>query len=161
MNTILLWAITVALLSVGIAGTLFPAVPGLALVFVGILFYAIATGFSTISTTTIVLFGIVVLIGLLADFWASVAATSAGGGSARAIAGVIIGSLVGMIAAGPPGLFIGAFMGAFAGAILSGQSYKKATKVALYSIIGMVGSALIQLLLALVLTAAFVITVIR
>lgn len=157
MSTIII-LLTIILFVIGCFGTLIPALPGIGLVYVGILLYAFADSFTNISITTVVSLGIVTLIASIAQYFGSMWAAKSAGGKNKALLGTFIGTILGAMI-GPVGMFVGAFLGALAGALLEGNTAQGAARVALISVAGIIGASIIQLFLALVLIAAFVLAI--
>lgn len=158
MSVIALWIVTLTLFLLGLLGVFIPAIPGLALIFAGILFYAVMTNFATISLNAILFFGLVVLLSWVAGFSGSLIGSRLGGGKRWAISGAMIGGLVGTLL-GPFGLMIGAFIGALAGALYEGQSGPAASRVAFWTIIGLIGATFMQFVVGLSLIIAFLLVV--
>lgn len=158
MTSVWLWVTTILFFIVGLVGTIVPGVPGIGLVFLGILIFAAATSFATVSISTVLLAGAVVIVATLADYFGSALGSKAGGGGKLAVVGTIIGTFFGF-ALGPVGIFLGAFSGGFVGAALEGATGEKAMKVAAYSTIGVLGAMVVQFVLALVLIISFFATV--
>lgn len=154
-----LWIGVVALFALGLVGIVVPVVPGVGLVFAGILFYAWATGWEAISVTWVAVFGVVALLAWVADYIGAAAGAKYGGGKWPTVLGSVIGAIAGLILGGPLGLFIGAFAGSLGGALYEGKSMEKASRAALYSVIGMVGATVVQLVLAVTMIVAFFIVV--
>ena len=113
----LYYAIAVILVLVGIAGTILPALPGLPLVFAGMLLGAWAGDFAYIGVPTLVVLGVLTAFSLVVDFWATALGAKRVGASGKAVAGAVIGTFVGIFF-GPIGLFAGPFIGALAGELL-------------------------------------------
>jgi uncharacterized protein len=67
----LLW-ITLAIMVVGLAGSALPGLPGVPLIFLSSLVYAILTGFEVVGTLVIVLLGVFASVALVADFVATI-----------------------------------------------------------------------------------------
>ncbi len=158
MSGLLLWLITAVFLLLGLVGTILPGLPGVALAFVGILIYAIGTGFSTIAPSTVVIFGIISLLAWLVSYAGSVLGARAGGGQRKALLGALLGALIGLLG-GPSGIFVGAFLGSFMGALLEGKSQEKAMKVAVLSTLGILGANVMQFLLAVIMIISFLVAV--
>lgn len=59
MPALILWTLTLLLMFAGLAGTIIPGLPGIGLVYAGILLYALATHFASISLVTVVILGLV------------------------------------------------------------------------------------------------------
>lgn len=157
MSTLII-ILTVILFIIGILGTLIPALPGVVLVYAGILIYAFADGFSSLQVSTVIYFGIVALIASAAQYLGSAWATKTAGGKQKAMLGTFIGAFLGTMV-GPMGIFAGAFAGALVGALVEGKTPERAARVALKSMIGIIGGSVIQFLLSLALIGAFILAV--
>lgn len=155
MPSLLLWSIVITLFLVGLAGIVIPFLPGIILIFAGVLVYAVATGFTTISQSTLVIIGAVTLLAWLADYYGGAVAARLGGGGRYAVAGSILGAVAGLALGGPLGLLIGTFAGALLGALYEGASAKRAATTAILAIIGTLGATIVQLLLGLAIIVAF------
>lgn len=156
----LLLIIVVILFILGLAGTVVPALPGTGLIFLGILIHAIATDFAEVSGKAVLLFAVVTLASVATSYLGSMLGTKAGGGGGWSVGGTILGALLGTVLIGPVGLFIGAFLGALVGAMYEGQSTSSATKAAFYSVLGIFGGTVIQLLIGLSMIIAWIALVI-
>ncbi|MEX0649673.1 MAG: DUF456 domain-containing protein [Candidatus Andersenbacteria bacterium] len=158
MVSAVVWSVIALLFAGGLAGTIIPGVPGVGLVFLGIFIYAITTEFTILTIPAVVIFAIVALLAWLTDYLGSAVGSKLGGGSKKALLGTVVGAFIGALA-GPLGIFVGAFTGGLIGALLEGKSYQQATRVALFSVLGTIGSTAIQLLLAIAMIGAFFIIV--
>lgn len=156
---VVLWIGVMALFMLGLIGIFVPVVPGVGLVFAGILFYAWATGWEAIGVTWVAVFGMVALLAWVADYIGAAVGAKYGGGKWPTVLGSVIGAVAGLILGGPLGLFIGAFLGALGGALYEGNSMEIASRAAMYSVIGMVGATVVQLVLAIAMIVAFIIVV--
>jgi hypothetical protein len=92
---ILLWILAVILVAAGMAGLLFPALPGAPILFVGLVVAAWAEGFAHISTGTLIVLGVMALLMYLVDFLASAFGAKRFGASTRAIIWATIGAVLG------------------------------------------------------------------
>jgi len=155
MASVLLWLAVVGLWLLGLLGIVVPVLPGIGLVFAGILLYAVATGFAQISVTTVVVFGVIALLAWLTTFYAGAIGAKVSGGGRYAAGGTLVGAIGGLLLVGPPGLLAGAFLGALAGATYEGRSPGQASRIAVLSLAGTLSAALIQLLLAVSMIIAF------
>ncbi len=160
MNEIFLWLITLVLLLFGVLGTVIPAFPGITLVFIGILFYAWMTEFATISVTFLVVVGIISLLAIGADYAGSALGARFGGGKWKSVLGGVLGLIIGAFVLGPLGLFFGALCGAFLGALVEGATHRDALKTGFFTVLGVVGSTVVQLFLAISLVVAFLLALI-
>lgn len=150
----LIWLITLLCLFIGLLGTVMPFLPGLGLIFIGILIFAIATNFTLISLPTVVIFGLIALAASLASYFAGAIAAKATGASRYAVAGALIGGVVGIFA-GPLGIPVGTFIGALIGALSDGRSLKHATTMARHAMIGVLSTVVIQFVIGVSLIVAF------
>lgn len=155
MSSLLLGGIVTSLFLVGLVGIFIPFLPGIAFVFAGVLVYALATDFTSISPVTVIVMGVVALLAWLADYYGSALGARWGGGKIYAMIGSIVGALAGALIAGPPALLIGAFLGALAGALIEGNSPLHAGRIAILSLIGTIGATIVQFMLGVSIIAAF------
>lgn len=156
--SVLISILTVILFSIGVLGTFIPGLPGIGLVYAGILVYAFADGFTAIQGSTVLYLGIATLIASFAQYFGSLWATKSGGGKQKALIGTFIGAVLGAMG-GPVGIFIGAFIGALAGALLEGSTPEAAMHVAVLSVLGIVGGSIIQFFLSIALIVAFLLAI--
>ena len=156
MSLLLLWFIVAFFFIIGLIGVFMPLLPGVGLVFLGILIYAVATNFVSISATTVIIFGVVTILAWLIEYLGAVIGVKVGGGGKFAMLGLIIGALLGLISIGPIGLLVGMLLGAFLGATYEGSSANKASKAALFSVLGLLTAKTLQLLLAIGIIIAFI-----
>src|SRR5574338_1380079 len=112
------------LVIVGLVGTVLPALPGLPLVFCGMLLAAWTDGFHRIGAPMLVVLGLLTLFSLGVDFWATAHGAKRVGASGLAVAGAMIGTLGGLLF-GPLGLLFGPFAGALAGELLHRRSLQR------------------------------------
>ncbi len=132
------WMILAAILViVGIAGTILPALPGLPLVFGGLLLAAWADGFQHVSGWTIIMLGVIAALAMAADFVSTMFGTKVAGASKWAMVGAGVGTLVGIFF-GIPGLLLGPFIGAMAAELIYRENLGQATKAGLGAWLGLV-----------------------
>ena len=111
----LLW-ITLVTMLVGLAGSVLPGLPGVPLIFLSALVYAILTDFEYVGTLVIVLLGLFAAIALVADFVATTYGARRFGASNWGTVGGAIGGIVGALV-GALFLGIGALFGLIFGTI--------------------------------------------
>lgn len=138
----LYYLLATLMVAAGVAGTVLPALPGVPLVFAGMLLAAWAGGFEQVGPWTIALLAVLTLLSVLIDFFASAIGAQRVGASRIALAGAVAGSLVGLFF-GIPGLLAGPFVGALAGELLHSRHMGRATTVGFATWMGLViGTAL-------------------
>ncbi|MGO1542624.1 MAG: DUF456 domain-containing protein [Luteimonas sp.] len=161
MDITLLWyALALLLVLAGLAGTVLPALPGVPLVFVGMLLAAWAGGFEHVGATPLVLLGVLALISLVVDYWATAMGARRVGASGKALVGSVIGTFAGMFF-GIIGVFVGPFAGAVAGELLHLRSLDRrgigrAAKVGAGTWVGVVVAVGLKLMLAFAMIGIFV-----
>jgi len=141
VETILLMSLAACLVVLGIAGLLFPAMPGAPLMFLGLVLAAWAEGFEYVGITTIVLLAVLAILTYIVDVVAGILGARRYGASARALAGAGIGALVGLFF-GIPGVLFGPFVGAFIGELTTGREIRVASRSGIGTTIGiLIGTA--------------------
>jgi hypothetical protein len=109
------WAFWLALfiMLIGLAGTVLPALPGLTLIWIVALVYALAERFATVDPWTFAGLTILAVVGMVADYLLGQAIGRVAGASWRALATGMIGGTIGFAI----GLFVGG-IGAVPGGVL-------------------------------------------
>jgi hypothetical protein len=151
----LYYAIAVILILVGIAGVILPALPGLPLVFIGMLLAAWTGDFQQIGWFPLVLLGLLTLLSVAVDFFATLVGAKRVGASKKALWGALLGTIAGIFF-GPIGLFAGPFVGALLGELWHGREIGQATKVGLGTWLGIVLGIVLKLGLAFAMLGLFV-----
>lgn len=129
------YLIGAVLVLVGFAGVLLPALPGLPLVFLGLLVAAWGDGFERVGWFPLVLIGLLTALSFLIDFLATVYGAQRLGASGWALWGSAIGTIVGLFFL-PIGLFVGPFAGAWIGEYWHSRRLGHATRVGLGTWLG-------------------------
>jgi uncharacterized protein len=155
LETQIMYGIAIALIVVGLAGTVLPALPGLPLMFCGMLLGAWAGDFKEISVWTIIFLAILMLISVAVDFLASLYGAKRVGASKKAIAGAALGTLGGLFF-GIPGLILGPFIGAVAGEMIDGKEWRTATKTGFGTWLGLAIGTALKLALAVAMLGIFI-----
>ena len=145
MTTMIVLQVIAALLVLaGIVGSVLPALPGVPMVFGGLLLSAWADGFNHVGALTLTILGALALIAVLVDFIAGLAGAKRVGASRLALAGAAIGTVVGFFF-GLPGLLIGPFAGALIGEIAAGGTLGRATEVGVGAWLGFIVGSVLKL----------------
>lgn len=149
-----LWLAVISLVLIGIAGAFLPVIPGIPLVFAGLLLGAWIDDFSRVPATAMIVIGLLTLVGFLVDFFASVLTVRSVRASRQAVIGTLIGGLVGILG-GVPGLILGTIIGAVIGEIMARQGLGQATKVGVAAGLGFILAVALKLALTLAMIAVF------
>jgi uncharacterized protein YqgC (DUF456 family) len=171
-----LLALTIALMVVGLIGSVVPGLPGVSLIFLSALLYAILTHFQSVGTVILVILFVFAALAFLADFFAtSYGARRFGAsnwGTVGGAIGGIVGALAGLFLAGIGsifGLIVGSIVGVFVGEYLRRErhgdqeeqeapdaDWRRASRAAGGVIVGYLASAIIQGFLGLASIIIFV-----
>ena len=135
-QALLLWIISVILTITGLAGQLLPVVPGAPLLFLGLLFGAWAEDFRYIGVWTLLLLAGMASLTYVVEFAASVLGVKKYGGSSRAMAGAVLGGVVGLLF-GIPGILLGPFLGAVAAELSLQRSLDQAGRAGFGTVVGL------------------------
>jgi uncharacterized protein YqgC (DUF456 family) len=133
--TAILWITAIALIVIGVAGTILPALPGAILVFVGIALAAWIDDFARIPAL-LLLFGALAAMAWGIDYVAAAVGAKQAGASRRAIIGAGIGTLAGIFS-GMWGLLFMPLVGAAIGEYLAQRDVRRAGKVGIATWIGL------------------------
>lgn len=156
----LYYAIAGVLIVVGLIGILLPALPGLPLMFAGMLLAAWAGGFAKVGAGTLIALGLLTVLSVGMDFMAAAVGARRVGASRMAVIGAVVGTVLGLLL-GPVGLLVGPFSGALLGELLHGRSLDatqvgKATRVGIGTTLGIVLGVALKLMLAFAMLGLFV-----
>lgn len=143
----------------GVVGTFLPALPGIPLIWAAMLGYGIVEGFREITPTFLVVTLIVVILSQVAEHYAKAWGAKRYGAGKAGSWGAIIGSIVGLFFM-PFGLLLGPFLGAMLFELIAGRPADEALKAGWGGLVGVLGSIVVNVVLALALTTAFVLTVV-
>lgn len=124
----------------GAAGTILPVLPGVPLVFLGLVLAAASDGFERVGWFPLLLMALLTALSFGVDLLASALGARRVGASRWALAGALLGSVVGLFL-GVPGVLLGPFVGAFAGEWIARRDLAGAGRVGVGTWIGMVAAA--------------------
>jgi hypothetical protein len=149
-----LWILAALFVAGGLAGSVLPALPGVPLVFAGLLLGAWADDFQRVSWLTLTLLGLLTLASFAIDFLATALGARRVGATKLAVVGAMLGTLGGLFL-GLPGLVIGPFAGAVAGEMLSHGKVEQATRAGFATWMGLVFGTLTKIALVFTMLGIF------
>ena len=150
----LLWVLVAVLVLIGLAGTLLPALPGVPLIFLGLLLAAWLDNFQRIGWPTLTTLGVLTALAVGVDLLATILGAKRVGASKLALLGAMFGSVVGLFF-GLIGIFIFPFVGAVVGELIARREMGQAAKVGVATWLGLLLGALAKLALALTMIGVF------
>jgi len=154
MAQTLYFVLSALLILLGLAGTIVPVLPGVPIMFAGMLLAAWADHFQHIGAFTLTILGVLCVFALLIDFGAGLLGAKRVGASTRALWGATFGALVGLFF-GLPGLLLGPFLGAVIGELTSGRELAQATRVGVGTWLGLLFGTLAKVALCFTMLGVF------
>jgi len=151
---VLWWVVALLLVGVGLAGSVLPALPGVPLVFAGLLVAAWAGNFEQVGAFPLVVLGLLTLLSFGIDFAATALGAKRVGATKLAVLGAALGTFAGVFL-GLPGLVLGPFVGAVAGELLSHGQVQQATRAGLATWMGLLFGTLAKLALVFTMLGLF------
>lgn len=153
--TLALWILAAVMIAVGVAGTVLPALPGVALVFAGMLLAAWIDDFARISGYVVAILGVLTAIAMAVDVAAGFLGAKRAGASRLSIAGAAIGSVAGLFT-GFVGLLFLPLAGAALGEYLAQRDVMRAGRVGLATWIGMIVGTAVKVAVVFTMLGVFV-----
>ncbi|HEY9110165.1 MAG TPA: DUF456 domain-containing protein [Rhodanobacteraceae bacterium] len=151
---ILWYAIAGILIVAGLIGSILPNLPGIPVMFGGMLLAAWVGHFQAIPVWVIVFLGVFATFSVVFDFLAGIYGAKRYGASRAAVWGAFIGTIIGLFF-GIPGIILGPFVGAVVGQLASGSRVEHATRVGFGTWIGLLIGTAIKLATAFMMLGAF------
>lgn len=148
------WIVGVVMVLAGIAGAVLPILPGVPLVFAGLLIIEWVHHWSHISSLGWVVLVLLLVVGVIVDFVAGSVGAKRVGASPKAVTGAAIGSIVGLFFP-PVGLLLGPFVGAVLGELAAERGFRDATNAGLAATIGLVLGAAAKIAISVAMVVIF------
>jgi uncharacterized protein YqgC (DUF456 family) len=152
--TILGYVIAGIVIVAGFVASILPNLPGIPVMFGGMLLAAWVGNFEKIPIWVIVFLGLLAAFSILFDFLAGTWGAKRYGASKAAVWGAFIGTIVGLFF-GIPGIILGPFVGAVAGQLASGSRVEHAARVGVGTWIGLVIGTAIKIATAFMMLGIF------
>jgi uncharacterized protein YqgC (DUF456 family) len=149
-----LWIAAALLVVAGLAGTVLPALPGIPLIFGGVLLAAWIDDFQRISVWTIAVLGVLAAIGLAIDYIAAAASARRAGASKQGVIGAALGTVVGIFT-GLWGLVFMPLVGAAIGEFMAQRDALRAGKIGLATWLGLLLGTAAKIAIAFTMIGVF------
>jgi Uncharacterized protein conserved in bacteria len=156
MLDILGWILIVALFVVGMAGTIYPILPGALAIYAAFFVYGWFFSFGDFNVWFWIIQTLIVVVLFVADYAVSAWGVKRFGGSKASIWGSTIGIIIGPFVIPGFGLIVGPFAGAVIGELLTGVSFERSLKVGWGSLVGLFTSVVVKVLLQLLMIVLFI-----
>lgn len=157
--TVLLWILAIAMIAVGVAGTVLPALPGTMLVFAGIALAAWIDDFTRIGGWTLGILAALTVVSLVTDYVAAAAGARKAGASRQAIIGAALGTLAGVFT-GLVGLIFMPLAGAALGEYIAQRDLRRAGRVGVATWIGLLVGTAAKVGIVFVMVGIFVVALV-
>ncbi|CAM3417268.1 DUF456 domain-containing protein [Marinicrinis lubricantis] len=157
---IVAWIIVIALLAVGMAGAVFPILPGVLAIYAAFFVYGFMISFDPFGFWFWFIQTVFLVAIFIADYVVSAKSVTKYGGSRASVVGSTIGILIGPFVIPVAGLVIGPFLGAVMGELLHKPDFRSALKVGWGSLIGLLSSTVMKIVLQMLMIVIFVVWII-
>ncbi|MBU2622206.1 MAG: DUF456 domain-containing protein [Proteobacteria bacterium] len=153
--TTALWITAVLLILVGVIGALLPVLPGIPLIFGGMLIAAWIGDFQQISALTVVVMAILAVFGIVIDYVAAAMSAKKAGASRQGVIGAAIGTIAGVFT-GLWGLLFMPLAGAAVGEFIAHKDLLRAGKIGAATWFGLLVATAVKLAVVFTMVGVFV-----
>jgi len=154
---ILGWLIISALFALGMAGAVFPILPGALAIYAAFFVYGWFFSFGPFGFWFWSIQTVIVVILFVADYLVNAWGVKKYGGSRASVIGSTIGILIGPFVIPAFGLIIGPLAGAMIGELIHGSSMERSIKVAWGALVGLFSSMVVKVVLQAAMIVVFAI----
>jgi len=154
---ILGWIIITVLFTLGMAGAVFPILPGALAIYLAFFVYGWFFTFEPFGFWFWSFQTIIVVVLFAADYVVNAWGVKKYGGSRASVVGSTIGIIFGPFVIPGFGLIIGPFVGALIGELIHGSNAKQAMKVGWGALIGLFSSMIVKIIMQAAMIILFVI----
>jgi len=155
MTVTLLWILSVALIVVGIAGTVLPALPGTLFVLAGIVLGAWIDDFTRVGWGVLTAAIVLAVLAWVLDYVAGLLGAKKAGASRQAIIGAVLGTVAGLFM-GIVGVLFMPLVGAAIGEFLAQRNHGRALKVGVATWLGIMAGLVSKVVIAFMMVGLFV-----
>ena len=159
MTATLLWIASIALIGVGLAGTVLPALPGTALVLGGIVLGAWIDDFTRVGPGMLAVLTVLAVIAWVLDYVASLLGAKKAGASRQALIGAAVGTVAGLLF-GLVGVLFLPLVGAAVGEYLARRNQAQAMTVGVATWLGLMAGMVAKVVIAFVMVGLFVVALV-
>jgi uncharacterized protein len=150
------WALSAALILLGLAGVVLPALPGTVLVLAGIVVGAWIDDFSRVGWFVIALVTVLAVLAWLMDYVAALLGAKRAGASRQAVIGAALGTVAGIFM-GLVGVLFMPLVGAAVGEFVAQKDHGRAVKVGVATWLGLMVGLLAKVVLAFTMVGIYVV----
>ena len=155
MGDTLLWILSAALILLGLAGTVLPALPGTLFVLAGIVLGAWIDDFTRVGWGSIAAVSVLAVFAWGLDYASGLLGASKAGASRQAIVGAALGTVAGIFM-GMVGVLFMPLVGAALGEYIARREHGRAVKVGVATWLGIMAGLVAKVVLAFMMIGVFV-----
>lgn len=152
--TSLLWIVAIAAMAMGVAGVVLPLLPGIPLLYGGMLLAAWLDDFARVGAPSLVVLGLLAVSAWLFDTFAAAWGVRRTGASGLAMIGAAIGAVLGIFG-GIPGLLLGPVVGAVAGELIARRDHRRAARAGVAAGLAFIVATVAKLAIAVTMLGIF------
>ncbi|KPV55227.1 membrane protein [Paenibacillus sp. A3] len=154
------WIIIVILFLVGMAGAVYPVLPGALAIYAAFFVYGFMVGFEPFGVWFWLIQTTIVAVLMVADYAVSAVGVKKFGGTRASVIGSTIGLLIGPFVIPVAGLLIGPFLGAVVGELIVGTEFRQAVRAGIGALVGFFSGLIVKLVLQLLMIVLFIIWIV-
>lgn len=156
MTDTLLWILSIALIGVGLAGIVLPALPGTILVLAGIVLGAWIDDFARVGWFAVGAVAVLAVLAWVMDYVSGMLGAKRAGASRQAIIGAAVGTVAGIFM-GLVGVLFMPLVGAAVGEYIARRSHHMAVRVGIATWLGLMAGMLAKFVLAFMMIGIFIV----
>jgi uncharacterized protein len=154
--TIALWILCIALILVGLAGAVLPALPGTLFVLAGIVLGAWIDDFTRVGWGVLTAVIVLAVLAWVLDYVAGLLGAKKAGASRQAIIGAVLGTVAGLFM-GIVGVLFMPLVGAAIGEWLAQRDHGRALKVGVATWLGIMAGMVSKVVIAFMMVGLFIV----
>ncbi|OPA80009.1 hypothetical protein BVG16_04450 [Paenibacillus selenitireducens] len=151
------WILVIVLFAVGMAGTIYPILPGAIAIYAAYFVYGLCISFQPFGIWFWTIQTLIFIVLIVADYVVSAWGVKKYGGSRASVIGSTIGIIIGPFVIPVAGLLLGPLLGAMIGEMIVGSDFNRALKVGFGSLVGLFTSTIVKIILQLAMIIVFII----
>jgi uncharacterized protein YqgC (DUF456 family) len=152
--------VAIALVVLGVLGGVLPMLPGAPLSLAGVYLYWWASGYTDPGLLVLVGLTALGLLAIVAEYAGGAVSATFGGAARSTVLVAIVVGIVALLLTGPLGLVIGVAGTVFSMELYRHRDPRRSTRAAVYAVLGVLASSVVQLLLTLTILIGFLFAVV-